>query len=548
VKGRAALIAGAALVVAAAAFAQGTPPPAGENPVAPTTGTQGVRPTVESGQPVPGLGESLREGYMPREAGIAPLAGPVDAATYRVGPGDVLQLQLWGRVSRNLLLEVGPEGVMLLPGAGTLRVHGLTLAQVRAEVLERMRAEFRGVNMDLRLARPRTYRIYLTGQVRNPGPREASGSHRVADVLEPGQLFETSSLRNITLEHRDGERETADLDLFFRTGDATLNPWLRDGDVIQVPVATDFVHAQGAVARPGRIELGPRDSLLTLLRLAGEPTPSADAERALLIRWKKPFEPESLWFRLDEVYSRAVNPPLREGERLYVYHVPLYHLQLEATIQGEVARPGVYPIREGQTRLSDLVGAAGGFLPGADLSAIRVHRRHPGAQEQDPEQDRLLRLSRSQLTNSEYEAMRTKLAGQREDYRVDWNRLLRNGSELDLLLRDGDIVRVERLVSSIRVDGEVRRPGILSFRRGQGVADYVRQAGGFNDRAWASRVRVTRSVTGQTLLARNVSTLDPGDLIWVPERPDRTLWDSTRDVLTAVAQVATVVIAIRSVR
>jgi hypothetical protein len=59
---------------------------------------------------------------------------------------------------------------------------------------------------------------------------------------------------------------------------------------------------------------------------------------------------------------------------------------------------------------------------------------------------------------------------------------------------------------------------------------------------------VTRAVTGQTLSASNVATLDPGDLSWVPERPDRTLWDNTRDLWTAVAQIATVVIAIRTVR
>jgi polysaccharide export outer membrane protein len=107
---------------------------------------------------------------------------------------------------------------------------------------------------------------------------------------------------------------------------------------------------------------------------------------------------------------------------------------------------------------------------------------------------------------------------------------------------------VERLVSSIRVDGEVRRPGILNFIRGKGVGDYVMQAGGYTDRAWQGKVRVTRAVTGQTLLARNVRTLDPGDFVWVPEKPDVTVWEKSRETLTALAQVATIVIAIRSVR
>ncbi len=476
------------------------------------------------------------------------MAGPVDPTVYRVGPGDVLHLQLWGRVSRSVLLQVGPEGVVVLPGSGTLQVSERTLAMVREDVTRRLQSQFRGVNMDLRLSRPRTFLIYLTGQVKSPGPAIATGANRAFDVVAHGALLDNASMRHIEVAHTDGTREIADLDLFLRTGSRGLNPWLRDGDVINVPVATDFIYAMGALARPGRFELGPRDSLLTLFRLAGDPIPAADIARALLLRWRDPFKPESLWVRLDEVYDRRVNPPLREGDRLYVYYLPQYHLQHEAYISGEVARPGAYPIAEGRHLLTDLMTAAGGFLPTADLSAIRVHRRNPAAGERDAELERLLRLSREQLTISEYDALRTKLASLREDYRVDWKRLQKNPKDLDLLLRDGDIVQVERLVNSIRVDGEVRRPGILTYQPGLHINDYVRQAGGFTDRAWRSRIRVTRAVTGQTLPARNVRTLDPGDFVWVPEQPDRTVWDHTRDILTALAQAATVIIAIRSLR
>jgi polysaccharide export outer membrane protein len=84
--------------------------------------------------------------------------------------------------------------------------------------------------------------------------------------------------------------------------------------------------------------------------------------------------------------------------------------------------------------------------------------------------------------------------------------------------------------------------------RGEGVEDYVAQVGGYTNRAWRGKVRVTRAVTGQTLLARNVRTLDPGDFVWVPEKPDVTVWQQSREILTALASAATVVIAIRSLR
>jgi protein involved in polysaccharide export with SLBB domain len=371
----------------------------------------------------------------------------------------------------------------------------------------------------------------------------------VGDVLGESMFEEGASKRRIEVRHLDGTVEDCDLQLFLVTGDATFNPWLRDGDVVVVPSATEMVWVQGAVPRPGRYELGVRDSLRTLLRLAGDPVPAADESKALVIHFRDPYKPDSLWMSLGDIYSRRNNPPLQDGDRLYVYYVPQYHELRESWITGEVRRPGVYPIVEGQTRLSYLVEQAYGFLPTADLTSIRVHRRTSASTtgEKDQELDRLLRLSRNELTASEYENLRTRLSGLREDYRVDWTRLQGN-RDLDLLLRDGDIVRVERLVSSIRVDGEVRRPGILNYVTGQKVGDYVRQAGGYTDRAWQGKVRVTRAVTGQTLLARNVRTLDPGDFVWVPEKPDVTVWEQAKDVLTALASVATIVIAIRSVR
>jgi protein involved in polysaccharide export with SLBB domain len=473
-----------------------------------------------------------------------PLAGPVDPATYVLGPGDVLQLQMWGRLSRSAMLTVGPEGYVLAPGSGSMNVKGRTLAAVRDEVLGRLRAQFSGVSMDFRLARPRSFRIYLTGQVRNPSPVPATGASRVNDVLTPGILLEDGSRRRIEVRHVDGSVELADLEMFLRTGNASVNPLLRDGDIIYVPVATEFVWAQGAIARPGSFELGPHDSLLTLFHLAGEPVPSADANRALLIRWRQPFEAESLWFGLGDVYEGKANPELREGDRLYVYHLPKYHQQQEATIAGEIARPGVYPISEGRHRISDLVTAAGGFLGNADLAAIRIFHS-TRASDTDPEFERLIKLSRDQLTDTEYEILRAKLAAHREDFRVDWFRL-RQAPELDILLRGGDVVRVDPLITSVRVDGEVRRPGIVEFEARRTVQGYVALAGGYSERAARGRIRITRSVTGQSLRARDVPAIAPGDLIWVPERSDVSLWEHLQTLITVAAQVATLVIVVRA--
>src|SRR5262249_8416824 len=92
-----------------------------------------------------------------------PLPGAIDPSIYRVGPGDVLLLQFWGRLTQSTPIEVGPEGTIMVPNGGTMRVDGLTLTEVKSQVLARLRGRFIGVNQDLRLARPRVFRVYLTG-------------------------------------------------------------------------------------------------------------------------------------------------------------------------------------------------------------------------------------------------------------------------------------------------------------------------------------------------------------------------------------------------
>jgi protein involved in polysaccharide export with SLBB domain len=387
-------------------------------------------------------------------------------------------------------------------------------------------------------------RVYITGDVRQAGPIEIAATSRLSEALPNSVLITGASRRNVVLHHRDGTTLVGDLELFDKTGRYDLNPYLSDGDIIHVPTAVEFVTVHGAVAREGRFELGPADSLRTLLEIAGGPLPSAQAEQCLLVRWKTPSQAESLRFDLDDVYAGRTNPTLRDGDHAFVFFTARFHALEHAGIYGEIENPGVYPLSTGQTRLSDLIKAAHGFLPRADLASVRVFRASKTAGEIDPEFDRLIRLSRAEMTNSEYEILQAKLAARREDYRVDWFRVEKS-PELDILLRDEDVIRVDPLFASVRVEGDVRRPGIVEFEARRSVDEYVSLAGGYSDRADRSKIRITRAITGLSLRAQDVQAVAPGDLIWVPERPDVTLWQHLQTLITVAAQVATVVIAVR---
>lgn len=471
------------------------------------------------------------------------LAGPIDPTRYRVGPGDVFSLAVYGPLYRETRLVVSSEGVLFSPEIGPMPVAGLTLAEVRAQVERRLRTALRGVGIQFQLLTPRTFIIHLTGEVRLRGPLTVTGGSRLSDVLPDSLFTPLASRRMIEVRGLDGVRHVCDLQRFRLTGDDTGDRLLADGDVVQVPVRLESVGAWGAVGRPGEIEFGEADSLGTLLRLAGGLRADAIAERALLTRWTAAHQPESTWVSLASD-SPDLRRPLRGGDVLHVAGRSRYHVTDRVEVLGRVERTGSYPIRSGETRLSEVLDAAGGLLADGDSTAVDLYRQRPPGSGADPEFDRLSRLSRGEMTASEYETFHTRLASLYPSFRVNLRPMVRGGIN-DPVLRDGDVVEVPPTLRTIRVDGQVRRPGLIEYVPGRSWSYYVKQAGGPTSHAARSKVRITRRSSGQTLLARETGAPMPGDFLWVPERSDVSAWFYLKEALVVIAQVATIVIAVR---
>jgi protein involved in polysaccharide export with SLBB domain len=373
-----------------------------------------------------------------------------------------------------------------------------------------------------------------------------SAVSRASEVLNDGLFGPSASRRNVELQRRTPQGEVRvplDLTRYRLTGFLARDPYLREGDVIVFPRIIADATMSGALARPGQFDLVPGDSLSRLLELAGGTIRGATDE-AVLVRFLDATTKDSLSFKVSDVLAGRFDTPMRDGDAVFVFFQPRFHLLEQVGISGEVRRPGSYPLLPGLSRLTHLVHEAGGFLPEADIASLRVFRPSPDKGGPDPEIQRLTQLGRGDLTSSEYEALRASTAAKRADFRVDWNRV-KPGGDLDLELRGGDVVLVDRTVASVRVDGEVRQPGLIHHAPGRSARDYVRLAGGFSDRAARGKLRVKRAVTGQTMLAKDVASLEPGDLVWVPERGEFKGWQSAQVVLLAATQLATIVLAIR---
>jgi len=93
---------------------------------------------------------------------------------YVVGPGDGLAINVWGGISQRMFRIVDREGRITLPEAGPLLVSGRSLGDVQRTVQQLLRTQYRDVSADVSLSRLRTVRIYVVGDVAEPGAYDIS--------------------------------------------------------------------------------------------------------------------------------------------------------------------------------------------------------------------------------------------------------------------------------------------------------------------------------------------------------------------------------------
>ena len=448
--------------------------------------------------------------------------GPVDPRVYLLGPGDVLGIEVWGAARTGFLLQVDAEGKVLIPDSGTLAVAGMSLEDARNVIKKTVLAAIRQGEVDVRLVTLRQFKVHVSGEVERPGSYVASAATRVSELLDkPAQnltgpgLRDSSSLRNIQLRRRDGTTMRVDLVSFFLAGDTSLDPFLSDGDVIHVPRAKRHFVVSGGVMFPGTYELLEGEKLSQVIRLVGGATPEADLEKGEIGRFVDSERSESVHFRLASVLGGETDFDVRDGDRISV-RTPTHYLERhQVHVGGEVVFPGWYAINRREDTLSGLIARAGGLTADADLSSARVIRP-------------------DSLPSGELARVKT-----------DFVKLLVEGDKKeDVLLEAGDLIEIPRKVDYVLVSGEVRRPGYVKYAPGKKAGFYIREAGGYTDKASGRKTRVKRYSTGQSLSSGEAGRVLPNDEVFVPTRPEGARWALVKDTVSLLAQLATLYIVI----
>ncbi len=382
---------------------------------------------------------------------------------YVLGAGDELRAGITGYATKDYTLLVTEEGTVKLEHFAPIYVNGLTISEAKAKIRQRLGSLFAGLNngslnLDLTLAKVKSIKVTVIGEVENPGTYTISSLATLFNVLyQSGGPTRIGSFRDIQLLRNGRLIHHLDLYEFLQKGLLTGDVGLRDQDVVLIPASQTIVQVTGEVKRPMKYELKAGESVNDLLAYSGGFTENAyTAQLTLKRKTGKEMEIRNIDTTTEKDFL------LRNGDVMHASAI-LDRYTNRVEVMGAVFRPGEYAIDESVKTVAQLIQKAEGLREDAFRGRAILKRQRENL---DP-----------------------------EFLDLDLNKVLNEGEDVTLKREDVLIIRsvVElREARKINISGEVNQPGEYDFNENMTVSSLVFLAGGFREGATPNRIEVAR--------------------------------------------------------
>jgi polysaccharide biosynthesis/export protein len=419
--------------------------------------------------------------------GFAPVTDVPVPSDYIVGPGDQLNIQLFGSQNRNLRLVVGRDGRINFPELGPIMVGGRPFERVAAEIESRVNRQMIGVRASVGMGDTRSIRVFVMGEANRPGSYTVSGLATITSALyASGGVKPIGSLRDIQLKRRGAVIRRLDLyDLLLR-GDTSDDANLLSGDVIFIPPVSTTIAVDGEVQRPAIYEIKGNTTIADVVSLAGGTTNQADTSRAALVRVNDQKIRVVVDVSLDASAGRG--ELVRNGDAIRVLRLRPT-LDQGVTVEGHVFRAGPHSWRSG-LRLTDVLGSVEELKPNADINYVLIRRELP------PDR-RIVALSADLAAALRAPGSQQDIELQPRDriivFDVESGRSQQINPLLEEIRRQANISKPGEIV---RIDGRVRARGDYPLEPGMHVSDLLRAGGGLQDAAYGAVAELTRYRVG----------------------------------------------------
>ena len=325
--------------------------------------------------------------------------------------------------------------------------------------------------------------------------------------------------------NRTQEVITIDLEGILRGSVADIP--LQNEDILFIPTLAEHQNLRtltitGEVIFPGTYEFADRMTIEDLILQAGGLTDRASTIKVDVSRRLRDPNAAEATMEIAKTFSFSLADQtsftLEPYDIVQVRRSPVFQDPIRVTVEGEIAFEGSYTMEQKNQRLSDVVKSAGGVVPGAYVRGARLVRRMTA--DEKARMQAVINMARQSADGKDSIAL-NKIA-MSDTYTVGIHldeALAHPGSTKDIELMDGDRLIIPRFNHTVRISGDVNAPNTVAFEDGENYKYYIKQAGGFGDRAKKSHTYIVYQ--NGTMAVAKEGKIEPGCEVVVPSKAPR---------------------------
>lgn len=405
--------------------------------------------------------------------------------------------------------------------------------------------------------------VEVKGAVFRPGMYQVGGEiSSVKQLIEHAEGVTEDAFTPHAVMHRmkaDRTLEVLAVDLQGILNGSVADIPLRNEDVLYVPSKKELeeektITIHGEVMYPGIYKYADNETIEDFVLQAGGLKDAASMKKVDVSR--RIINPNAT--TATDTIARTFTFSLKDGfiidgehgftlqpfDEVYVRTSPGYVEQSNIKVEGEILYPGEYTLSQKDQRLSDIISQAGGFTKWAYIKGARLERTITP--------DERLRMQTVQkmlsIQNADGDTINVSQLdlGNTYYFAIDMEKAIKNpGSSSDVVLRKGDRIIIPQFTNSVKINGNVMYPNTVTYQKGKGVNYYVKQAGGYGNRAKKSKTYIIYMNGAVAQVGRGVK-IEPGCEIIVPSKPHGQKMTTTEVVALAsgTASIATMIATI----
>lgn len=401
-------------------------------------------------------------------------------------------------------------------------------------------------------------KLEIKGAVYRPGVYEFCDKiNTVKKLMEQADGLLGDAFTNRAVLYRQRENLTSEVlpvDIKGIMDGTAPDVKLKNNDVLYIPSIYDIksigdVFVSGEVVNPGKYPYADNMTLEDVVITAGG---LKDAASLVRVDVSRPMKNNKGTVASDSV-AKTFSFGLKDGfivngtpgfvlepyDQVFVRKSPEYHMQKNVTVNGEVLYGGEYSLQYKNERLSSLINRAGGvtkfgYVKGAKLT--RIANEHEIKRMQS-----VIEMMRRELGENLANALMMELDS---TFTVGINleeALAKPGSSADIVLREGDVISVPEMNTTVKINGAVMMPNTVTYIDGKNVGYYLNQAGGYARSASKTKKFIIYMNGEIEKVKKRSKKVEPGCEIVVPSKIKSNKMTEVIGYATSFASLATMI-------